>query len=58
MSQSSIKIYTIQRKNPITGFKETINYTGNIKSKPKGWKVIKVEFFSPYIDEYGLTGKY
>lgn len=32
--------YLLGRKNPKTGFKETIVYTGNLKNKPKGWKVV------------------
>lgn len=31
--------YEISRINPQTGFKETIIYTGNIRNKPKGWKI-------------------
>jgi hypothetical protein len=32
--------YILERKNPQTGFKETIVYTGNLRDKPKGWKVV------------------
>lgn len=31
--------YLISRKNPKTGFRETTIFTGNLKGKPKGWKV-------------------
>jgi hypothetical protein len=33
--------YKITRKNPKTGFKETIWYEGSLRNKPKGWTVIK-----------------
>lgn len=33
--------YTLWRNNPVNGFRETINYEGSLKSKPKGWKVCK-----------------
>lgn len=33
-------MYLLTRKNPKTGFTETIVYTGNLKNKPKGWKVV------------------
>ena len=35
------KVYIIERKNSQTGFIERIQYTGSIKNKPKGWKIIK-----------------
>jgi hypothetical protein len=33
------KITWIERKNPTTGYFEKIPFLGNIKNKPKGWKV-------------------
>jgi hypothetical protein len=33
--------YVLERKNPKTGFKQTIVYTGNLTQKPKGWKVVR-----------------
>lgn len=36
-----MKQYSLERKNPKTGFNESIIYTGNLKNKPKGWKVLK-----------------
>jgi hypothetical protein len=33
--------YIMQRRNPRTGFVETLTYTGSLSNKPKGWKVIK-----------------
>ncbi len=33
--------YELQRTNPKTGFKETVIFTGSLKGKPKGYKVIK-----------------
>jgi len=35
------KVYIIERENPKTGYTEQIQYTGNIKNKPKGWRVVK-----------------
>lgn len=37
-----MKQYKIQKKNKRTGFTETIIYTGSLRDKPKGWKVIEV----------------
>lgn len=34
-----MKQYTLERKHPRTGFNEQIVYTGNLKNKPKGWKM-------------------
>ena len=31
--------WLLYRKNPQTGYREEIVFTGNIKLKPKGWKV-------------------
>lgn len=36
-----MKQYEITRKNPKTGFKETTVYTGSLRNKPTGWKVVK-----------------
>lgn len=36
-----MKQYELERRNPDTGFKETVIYTGSLKNKPKGWKVKK-----------------
>lgn len=33
--------YQIKRKDPKTGFLETIHYTGSIANKPKGWKIVR-----------------
>ncbi len=38
MNLSNAK-YMIWRINPRTGFKEITTFTGNIRNKPKGWKV-------------------
>jgi hypothetical protein len=50
-------LYTIQRKNPHTGFTETTTYTGSLKDKPKGWKVVKRETFAALLVN-GVAGKY
>lgn len=36
-----MKQYELERKDPKTGFRETVVYTGNIANKPKGWKIIR-----------------
>lgn len=41
MTSLSNAKYELQRTNPTTGFKETIIFTGNLRGKPKGYKVIK-----------------
>lgn len=33
--------YQLERKSPTTGYKEKIIYTGSLRNKPKGWKVIR-----------------
>lgn len=33
--------WVIERKNKNTGYTEQIVYTGSLKNKPKGWKVVK-----------------
>jgi hypothetical protein len=43
MLVKKMKVYTLQRKDPKTGFNETIQYTGSLKNKPKGYRVIKEE---------------
>lgn len=35
--------YTIERKNPSDGFKETIVFTGKKSDIPQGWKITKKE---------------
>lgn len=35
----STRTTLIERKNPKTGFKEVTTFYGNIKNKPKGWKI-------------------
>ena len=37
----SNKKYLIKKRDVKTGFMQTIVYTGNIKNKPKGWKISK-----------------
>jgi hypothetical protein len=34
-------MYRIERVNPKSEFREETTYTGRLKDKPKGWKVIK-----------------
>ena len=36
----SNKKYKLQRENPKTGFTEMIIYTGSLRNKPRGWKVV------------------
>lgn len=31
----------IKRKNPTTGLTERIVYTGSLRFKPKGWRVVR-----------------
>ncbi len=33
--------YLLTRKNPKTGFSETIVYTGARAHKPKGWSIVR-----------------
>lgn len=33
--------YWIERKNPKTGVRETIVYTGRLANKPKGWRIVQ-----------------
>lgn len=33
--------HTLWRRCPRTGFRETVEYAGNLKNKPKGWKVAR-----------------
>lgn len=33
---------TLYRKNPRTGFIETLNYEGPLRSKPRGWFVSRL----------------
>lgn len=30
----------LTRKNPKTGYTETVVYTGSLRQKPKGWRVV------------------
>lgn len=57
IDQTEIPIHTIQRINPHTGFTEQTTYTGSLKNKPKGWKVIKTTMFAPLLVN-GVAGKY
>jgi hypothetical protein len=44
MSRQAIvsgRVYLLARKNPRTGFTETIVYTGSLRQKPSGWKVVR-----------------
>ncbi len=41
MKSYSNQKHLLVRKNPKTGFRETVIYTGNLKDKPKGWVVEK-----------------
>lgn len=36
-----MKQYEIEKKDKKTGFMERIIYTGNLRNKPKGWKVVR-----------------
>lgn len=38
-----MKHITIERKNPKTGFKETLVYTGPASQVPEGWKIREVQ---------------
>jgi len=33
--------YLIERRDPKTGHVERITFTGRLRDKPKGWKVVK-----------------
>jgi hypothetical protein len=33
--------YTLWRYCPRTGFRETLNFDGPLRNKPKGWRVCK-----------------
>ena len=33
--------YTLTRRCPRTGFRETIEYSGPLRLKPKGWRVVR-----------------
>jgi len=35
------KVYILETINKTNGFRETIQYTGSLRNKPKGYKVIK-----------------
>jgi len=41
--QSSVsgREYLLSRKNPKTGFSETLIYTGSLAQKPKGWTLLR-----------------
>lgn len=49
-----MKVYTLQRKDPKTGFTETIHYIGSLKNKPKGYRVIKEELQNKPDSNMGL----
>lgn len=34
--------FYITRKNPRTGFRETIKFLGTIKEIPKGWRIASI----------------
>jgi hypothetical protein len=36
-----MKHYELERNCPNTGFRETTIFIGNLKDKPKGWKLVK-----------------
>lgn len=40
-SRVSGREYLLSRKNPKTGFSETLIYTGSLTQKPKGWTLLK-----------------
>lgn len=42
--ETASTVYMLERKNPKTGFRERIHYSGNIKNKPKGWKLANINF--------------
>lgn len=33
--------YLLTRKNPRTGFQETLVYEGELRQKPQGWKLVR-----------------
>lgn len=33
--------YLLARKNPRTGFTETLIYTGSLRQKPAGWALVR-----------------
>lgn len=33
--------YLLARKNPKTGYQETVVYSGSLRQKPKGWTLVK-----------------
>ena len=50
-------VYLIERKDPRTGHKERIQYLGDLRLKPKGWKVVGClgkAFDEAYLDKHGL----
>jgi hypothetical protein len=44
MLVEKMPVYTLQRKNPKTGYLETVQYTGSLRNKPKGYSVVKKEY--------------
>lgn len=35
------QVHTLSRKNPSTGRVERISFTGDLRTKPQGWQVVK-----------------
>ena len=33
--------YTLWRRCPRTGFRETVEYSGPLRLKPKGWRLVR-----------------
>ncbi len=40
-------VTTLYRKNPHTGYIESVEFVGTLKLKPKGWTVRKPEYKHP-----------
>lgn len=41
MASLSNKKWLLERKNPRIGGRETVVYTGSLRNKPKGWRVVR-----------------
>jgi len=33
--------YTLWRYHPRTGFRETMEFSGPLRNKPKGWRIVR-----------------
>lgn len=44
----SSQIHLLTRKNPTTGYAESLVYTGTLRDKPAGWLVVRSNLPRPY----------